>query len=108
MNNGKAKKYSKDVITGASVDPDIVFPIVKDGVVKHFAFEVETGTQIRNISDLEVKTTKNNASQKPVYAEWWYVVTDKYLKQDYAKYHQTLTRSEVKDKIRELVPLEAN
>jgi hypothetical protein len=90
------RHYAKKVTTDATVDPDITFEIEKNGLMERFAIEVETGTQTQRPASLQAKVEKNNALSLK---EWWFVVTDKYLKPEYEKYHQTLTRTEAKQLI---------
>jgi len=88
----KVRHYAKNVKTDATVDPDITFEIEKEGSVQRFAIEVETGTQLSSsASNLTNKIERNNAN----YKEWWFVVTDKYDKDAYTAFHQTLTRTEI-------------
>jgi hypothetical protein len=86
------RHYAKNVKTDATVDADITFEVEKNGVKELFAFEIETGLQSRQKFDLNEKTTKNNSKFK----QWWFIVTNKYLKPGYENYHQTLTRTEIK------------
>jgi hypothetical protein len=92
------RHHAKNVKTDATVDADITFEIEKNGVKELFAFEIETGLQSRQKFDLNEKTTKNNSKFK----QWWFIVTNKYLKPEYEKYHQTLTRTEIKPLLFEL------
>ncbi len=87
-------KYTKDVTTYLSVGPDIVTSSPNIG------FEIETGTQLDNPSHLTKKVAQNNAQK---YQEWWFVVSDKKLKPAYEKYHQTMTRTEVRDYLKDIL-----
>jgi hypothetical protein len=93
------RHYTKNVTTDATVDTDITFTHERNGVIESFAFEIETGTQTERPTALQAKINKNNALQLK---EWWFVVTDKYLKPEYQNYHQTLTRTEIKPLIEKI------
>jgi hypothetical protein len=85
------RHYAKNVATDATVDPDITFELEKNGVTERFALEIETGTQLDNTTNLATKLERNNAT----YKQWWFIVTNKYDKEAYTAFHQTLTRTEV-------------
>ncbi|HLC92476.1 MAG TPA: DUF87 domain-containing protein [archaeon] len=97
------RKYTENVSTFSSLGPDVTFQIQRnEDQIDWYAIEVETGSQLTHQGDLELKTYKNNTSEKPKYKEWLFIVTDKKLKQDYGKLHEALTRAEIKEKIQTL------
>ena len=101
----EVRHYAKNVKTDATVDPDVTFEIEKDGLAQRFAIEVETGTQLNSsASNLANKIERNNAN----YKEWWFVVTDKYDKDSYRAFHQTLTRTETKPLLESLFKKEGS
>lgn len=97
------KKYTVNVTTNDSVGPDVVFSVDRGTNREFYAFEVETGLQSRQITDLTAKVAQNK-TENSKFAQWWFVVTDKTCKTDYERLHQTLTRIEVKEKISSLFP----
>jgi hypothetical protein len=46
------------------------------------------------------KTGQNNNGK---YKEWWYVITNNEDKKEYEKYHQTMTRMEIRGYLRGIV-----
>lgn len=98
------RKYTPDVVTYSSIGPDIVFntPSPADGNFDWNAIEVETGTHLKTREALEQKVLQINLSEKPRFKKWFFVVTDKKIKADFEKHHETITRTEVKEKIKEL------
>ncbi len=97
------RKHTESVATYSSFGPDIAFQTEKpNGELEWYAIEVETGTQMKVPADLELKTYKNNNSEKPKYKEWWFVVTDKDKKKNYEKLHETFTRTEIKTLLNQL------
>src|SRR3989344_32374 len=96
-------KYTQNVVTHSTFGPDIVFQIqTNENQFDWYAIEIETGSQARNYTDLELKTLKNTSNEKPKYKEWFYIVTDRHQKPTYEKYHTTSTRTEAKEKIKGL------
>lgn len=98
----EARKYAEDVMTYASTGPDVIICIPKKenpDFNDFVALEIETGTQVRNISDLANKTGQNNMQK---YKEWWFVVSNKDDKKEYEKYHQTMTRTEIREYLSQL------
>jgi len=98
------RKTATDVNTFSSLGPDITFSIPQKqdpDVYDWYAIEVETGKQLKTPGDLNRKTGKNNISRH--FKQWWFVVTNKNHKKDYQKLHQTLTRTEITEKIKALL-----
>jgi hypothetical protein len=93
------RHYAKNVKTSQTAEPDVIFEIENKGVTERFAIEIETGVQSRNTKDLQTKVLENNKK----YKEWWFVVTSKDTKPKYEKLHQTLRRTELKQKIKEVL-----
>ncbi|MFH1391523.1 MAG: ATP-binding protein [Candidatus Diapherotrites archaeon] len=97
------RKYTENVVEYSTFGPDVMFQVPVKGQDKHewYAIEVETGKTLKkNPSALEKKTFKNNHLQH--LNGWFYVVTDANMKNDYSKYAETFTRTEIKKKIKEL------
>jgi len=94
----EVRHHAKNVTTDATVDPDVVFEIEKNGVTERLAFEIETGTQLTNQTNLAKKIEKNNTN----YSNWWFVVINKDDKEQYSCFHQTLKRTEVQDALKGL------
>ena len=100
------RKYTENVSTYSSLGPDITFQIQKnEDQIEWYAIEVETGSQLTHAGDLDLKVYKNNESERPKYKEWWFIMTDKTRKANYEKLHKTLTRTELKEKILELLDI---
>ncbi len=87
------QKYTDKVVRYSVQKPDIEF-IANE---KRCAIEVETGTVLKDKNKLKTKL-----EQLKEFKEWFFVVTDTKLKKNYKKYGKTLSRVEVKQKIREL------
>ncbi len=97
------RKHTENVSTYSTLGPDIIYQLEnKEGLLEWYALEIETGTQLKNPTQLEAKIRKNNNSKIPQYKQWWFVVTDKSLKRHYEKYKETMTRTEIKDEIKKL------
>jgi conjugal transfer ATP-binding protein TraC len=92
------RHYTDKVYTKQSYEPDVIFEIQEQELNLKYAFEIETGTLTTNPTQLQEKIDKNN--QK--YFKWWFVVTNKDNKNKYSTLHDTLTRTEVKNKIKEV------
>ena len=93
------KKHTENIIEYSTFGPDITFQIESKGKLEWIALEIETGKTLKkNPTALENKTARNNTTKH--FKEWYYVLTDASLKQDYEKYGKTLTRTEVKEKMR--------
>jgi len=92
------RKYTENVIEYSTFGPDITFQIEKNGKLDWVAIEVETGKTLKkNPRALDKKTYLNNNREH--IREWFYVLTDASLKNEYEKYHTTFTRTEVMEKI---------
>jgi len=96
------RKHAPTVNTYSSIGPDIVFTRSVGGVVEYFAFEVETGSQAKNILDMQEKTSKNDSSTNPKYSDWWFIVTNRNYRLHYEQYHKSLTRNLSKELISKL------
>lgn len=93
-------KHTQEVSTYSSTGPDILIWIPKKDnpdFGETIALEIETGTQLKTPGDLVNKVGQNNLQK---YKEWWFVVTNKDDKKEYEKYHQTMTRTEIRDYLR--------
>jgi hypothetical protein len=91
------RKHTEEVSTYASIGPDILIWVPKKDnpdFGEFIALEIETGTQLKTPMDLTRKVAQN-IFQK--YKEWWFIVTNKDDKKEYEKYHQTMTRTELRD-----------
>jgi len=87
------KKFTKKVYLYETTKPDIVF-IAKD---KEIAIEVETGETLKKpkrFIENKVKLLNKNYEKN-----WFFVVTNKYLKKKYEKYYTTYTRFEISEVI---------
>jgi len=94
------KKFTENVVEYSTFGPDVMFQIEKNGKFEWIAIEVETGKTLKkNPTALKEKTSTNNFHEH--LKEWFFVLTDASLKNEYEKYHKTITRTEVKRKIRE-------
>ena len=94
----EVRHYTEKVYTKQSYEADVIFEMQVDKLNLKYAFEIETGTLMTRPMQLQEKIEKND--QK--YFQWWFVVTNKDNKKKYSKLHDTLTRTEVKHKIKEL------
>lgn len=95
------KKHTENLVEYSTFGPDIMFQKEKNGDYEWYAVEVETGkTLIKNPRAIEEKTGRNNANKH--LKEWFYVVTNAIQKNDYQHHHETLARTEIKQKIREI------
>jgi hypothetical protein len=93
-------KHTQEVSIYASTGPDILVWVPKKDnpdFGESIALEIETGTQLKTPGDLANKVAQNNFQK---YKEWWFVVTNKDDKKEYEKYHQTMTRTEIRDYLR--------
>ena len=101
------KKYTENIIEYSTFGPDITFQVEEKGKNEWYAIEIETGKTLqKNPRAIEEKTSKNNYTQH--LKEWFYVVTDASKKPEYEKHHTTLTRTEIKEKIKELFESNTN
>ena len=60
------RKYAENVNACSSFGPDITFQVPrKDDPEEYewYAIEIETGTQLKTLQDLEMKVAKNNANK---------------------------------------------
>ncbi len=90
------KKFTKKVYLYETTKPDIVF-IVQN---KKIAIEVETGETLKTRKDqIENKIRLLNKN----YDDWFFVVTDKYVKRKYEKYKETYTRFEISEVIEKIL-----
>ena len=99
----EVQKYTENVVEYSTFGPDVMFQVPTKGQDKPewYAIEVETGKTLKkNPSALDKKVRKNNSLEH--LNKWFFVVTDANLKNDYQKYAETLTRTEVKTKIKQL------
>ncbi|MDD3159988.1 MAG: ATP-binding protein [Candidatus ainarchaeum sp.] len=94
----EARKYSNKVYTKQTSEPDVIIEIQLDKLLLKYAFEVETGSLKSRPTQLQEKIEKNDGK----YFNWWFVVTDKNQKETYKKLHNTLTRTEIQQKIKEI------
>ncbi len=94
------RQYTENIVEYSTFGPDITFQTTKNGKLEWIALEVETGKTLeKNPSALEQKVARNNNTEH--FKEWYFIVTDAQLKQEYEKYGKTLTRAEVKERINE-------
>lgn len=93
------KKHTKNVFCYSSYGPDIVFEIEKNGKQELIAIEVETGKTLeKNPKALYQKITRLELYQEQgKYKDWFFILTNPRLKQEYLKYGKTSTRKEVKE-----------
>ena len=92
------RHYTDKVCTKQSYEADVIFEVQVDELKFKYAFEIETGTLQTRPIQLQEKIEKNNE----LYAQWWFIVTNKDNKKKYSELHETLTRTEVKNKIKEV------
>lgn len=94
------RHYTEDIIEYSTFGPDITFQTEKNGKLEWIALEIETGKTLeKNPTALENKIARNNFTEH--FKEWYFILTDASLKKEYENQHQTLTRNEIKEKIRE-------
>lgn len=94
----EARKYTDKVFTKQSNEPDVIIETNLEELKFVYGFEVETGSLKTRPDQLKEKIRKNNEK----YFKWWFVVTNKDNKKTYSEMHETLTRTEVQDKIKEI------
>jgi adenylate kinase family enzyme len=91
------KKYTPHVVLYATQNPDVVL-VMNDE--RKICFEVETGT----MEETQKKLTKekyNKIAQK--YDDYYILVTNRDRKKDFEKYGKVILRTEIKDKIKQLL-----
>ncbi|MFH1224191.1 MAG: DUF87 domain-containing protein [Candidatus Diapherotrites archaeon] len=97
------RKYTDTVSVKFTKEADITFIAPnRTGHIKGLnvlvAVEVETGSVAEKKAQIEEKVRALNER----YKLWFFVVTDKELKKEYAQYGEVLTRTEVGGKVRKL------
>ncbi|VVB76107.1 AAA-like domain protein [uncultured archaeon] len=86
--------YTAKVNVRNTSEPDIIFEVDSKEGPKRFAFEIETGSHLSKLTDLQEKVNKNNVDLTT--EDWWFIVTNKEIQNDFQKYHKTLRRTEIK------------
>ncbi|VVB69984.1 Uncharacterised protein [uncultured archaeon] len=94
--DGECHKYSDVVVLSSTKEPDVVV-FTKNG--RKIGFEVETGSGIKKIKDLNKKIEKNEHK----YDEVYFVVTSSDLEQKYKEYGKTIPRKTLKEQLKQIL-----
>jgi len=94
------REYTSKVKIKHTTEPDIIFEVEEKKETKRYGFEIETGTHLSKINELQEKVNKNNVDLTT--EDWWFIVTNKELQTEFQRYHKTLRRTEIKDLLNKL------
>ncbi|MBN1941111.1 MAG: hypothetical protein JW772_02925, partial [Candidatus Diapherotrites archaeon] len=90
------RHYTENIVEYSTFGPDITFQIENNGRFEWIALEIETGKTLqKNPRAIEQKTNRNNSNEH--IKQWYYIVTQANMKIEYQKYHETLSRTEIKE-----------
>jgi len=90
------KEYTEKIEVKGTREPDIEFTLNNGEKV---AFEIETGKEIEKHQE---RPQEKSQQLKQKYKKWYFILTKNTMKKHYEEYGETLTRTEIKEKINEL------